>query len=173
MTTRYIGTMTSVNAGELKIHALVYVNGGLAIRTTCEVTDDDFVFEEPYGTLSVNMGDATLALPPDCFYAKTWAENAIHAAEALASGWFEPAPEFPSVQNGYVLAPVWRLRKEKGEPWVHNAKKGGMKGHTSVNFLILFLLILLNVMVWVALLSHIEGVNVSEWLVKTFMICGC
>lgn len=128
MTSRFIGTMTSINAGEIKIHAVAYINGALGIRLTCETTEEDgAVWDEPYATLSVNMGQASAALTRDCFYVKTWSENAIVAAEALASGWFEPAPEFPEVQNGYVKAPAWRLRAEKGEPWQHNSAKGGMK----------------------------------------------
>lgn len=64
---------------------------------------------EPLAKLSVNMYRPECSrdsrdLPPDCFYLKTWAENAVLALEALHAGVFALRPDIPPAASGFVEA---------------------------------------------------------------------
>lgn len=84
---------------------------------------------EPLGKLSVNLahGQARQSkdLPSDCFYAKDWQENEALARECLASGWFEIDFDQPPGVSGFNVYDVWRLRKEKGEPFAYPGEDDG------------------------------------------------
>jgi hypothetical protein len=67
--------------------------------------------------LSINMtrpecSQDSRALPPDCFYLKTWAENEELAVEALEAGLFVLRPDLPSSSSGWVEAPAAQLIRE-------------------------------------------------------------
>lgn len=69
---------------------------------------------EPLATLSVNIYSPGLSqdsrnLPANCFYAKTWSENAELAREALASGLFKVRRDIPLAMSGFVTAPAWEV----------------------------------------------------------------
>lgn len=77
-------------------------NGSLAVTA---MTADG----EPFATLSVNMPDASDSLPDDVFYLKTWSENAMVAAAAIAARVIERVPGIPTAYSGFISADAYRL----------------------------------------------------------------
>lgn len=60
---------------------------------------------EPYGRLTVNLPDASIA--EDEILVKTWSENSNLRAPALASGHFKDTGR--RIPNGMVIAEVWKF----------------------------------------------------------------
>jgi hypothetical protein len=77
-----------------------YSNGRVAV----EVFGAD---GEPFAVLSVNLPNVE-APKKDHFYVKTWSENEILRAPALASGLFEDTGE--RIPTGWVEAEVWKVK---------------------------------------------------------------
>lgn len=108
-----IGTIET-SYGKADVHRLTYL--GPDGPTAISLVGSDY--GEQIATLSVNMyrpecshdsGD----LPKDCFYAKTYGENELVAAEALASGLFIERTDLPKARSGYIEAPVWQIAQRR------------------------------------------------------------
>lgn len=104
-----IGTIQFPRWGRVAVLQGTYMGpeGPTAIVLQC---DDG----EPLATLSVNMyrpecSHDSRALPPGCFYVKTWAENEELVDDALASGMFRAREDLPKSSSGFVEAPVWEV----------------------------------------------------------------
>lgn len=86
-------------------------NGPLAIQlVSVGDTDKDIYPGEPIAMLSINMPEYSERLAPDCFYLKNWSENMQIAADAIDSGLFERAKEFPEAYSGFVSAQAYRVK---------------------------------------------------------------
>lgn len=132
-----LGTIESQQPGggtvTLALHAMRYAkDGSLAIKSTH--TDPEYGYEEPWGTLSINLSEGMSESPaPWHFYAKTYEENEELAAAALRSALFERVPDAPAVFPNvdfvnpkpaglaWVNYPLWRLKAEALEPATREA----------------------------------------------------
>lgn len=103
-----IGSFDSKRWGKVIAYRDSYAfDNTLAVTLVSWNKEDEFY--EPLTTLSVHL-DASESLPKDHFYVKMWSENEVIAQEALTSGLFEVATEFPPAVGGFVVAPVWRIK---------------------------------------------------------------
>lgn len=87
--------------GKVVVSTTKYADGALAVLLT--TSDDDLL-----ARLSVNTDEST-KLPPLCFYAKDWSENAKLAEEALDSGLFRVREDIYPVGSGFVYADCWEI----------------------------------------------------------------
>lgn len=86
----------------LEIHTDSYADGSLAV---CAV---EARTREPYGHLSVNVGDHT-ELRPGEFYLKDWSENEELADALVLSGAIKPVLDQPAFHTGFVTAYCYRI----------------------------------------------------------------
>lgn len=109
-----IGTFKSAQWGTVIVERGHYgtADGPLAVFLNC-------ADGTPLAKLSVNMyrpecSQDSRDLPADCFYLKTWAENAVLAIEAFNAGVFAVRPDLPSAASGFVesLAAELLMKRE-------------------------------------------------------------
>lgn len=101
------------------VHAEQYHDGGLAIQLTCRA-EEEGDFEEPFGTLTVNMANETL--DDGEVFVKNWSENKDLIPWAVEQGILG---DFTGrmVESGFVRVPVYKL----GEKFLQACiEKGGL-----------------------------------------------
>lgn len=87
---------------KLEVFTSTYSDGNLAILAVVADT------REPYGRLSVNVGDHTILRDGE-FYLKDWAENEDLADALIATGAIVPVGDQPPYHSGFVTAFCYRI----------------------------------------------------------------
>lgn len=95
--------------GRASVHVGRYpVGGAIAVQLVCADMG------EPLGIFSTNLVPYGAKLDETEFCAKVWSENAPLVEPMLACGLFEDTGRVEP--TGYLLAPVWRVRKPEHVP---------------------------------------------------------
>lgn len=109
---KILGTFRSAHWGEVTAIDGTYGGRDIGPLAVQLLTDGELL-----AILSVNLYKPECShdskdLPADCFYVKTWSENAGIAEEARKSGLFIERLDLPRGLSGFIAAPVWQLRGE-------------------------------------------------------------
>lgn len=82
-----------------------YPNGATGLKLTGD-------YGTPYGTLSVNIVEASDKLPKNQIYVKDWSENEDIAIDAIHQGLIKLVDDGKPFATGHVVAKVYEINPE-------------------------------------------------------------